>query len=78
MAAVAGGDDYELLFTCRPKAKGRLRAVVRQLGDVPITRIGTVTRGSAVVLRLPSGDRELPTGFEHFRSDVELSAPRAR
>jgi thiamine-monophosphate kinase len=66
-AALAGGDDYELLFTARPTLRGRLRAVERQAGDLPITRIGVVTKGRQLVLRTASGDRELPAGFEHFR-----------
>jgi thiamine-monophosphate kinase len=60
-------DDYELLFTVRPSSKGRLRAVKSQAGDLPITRIGIVTKDRAVVLRTASGERELPAGFEHFR-----------
>ena len=66
-AALAGGDDYELLFTVRPAWRGRLRAVRRQAGDLPITKIGVVTRETGVILRSPSGDRDLPAGFEHFR-----------
>ena len=61
-------DDYELLFTARPSWKGRLRAVKSQAGDLPITRIGTVTKDRRVVLRDTSGDRDLPAGFEHFRT----------
>ena len=60
-------DDYELLFTSRPAWKGRLRAVKSQAGDLPITRIGLVTKGGGVVLRTASGERELPAGYEHFR-----------
>jgi thiamine-monophosphate kinase len=60
-------DDYELLFTSRPAWKGRLRAVRSQAGDLPITRIGLVTKGGGVVLRTGSGERDLPTGYEHFR-----------
>ena len=60
-------DDYELLFTVPPSWKGRLRAVKSQAGDLPITRIGIVTKGGGVIVRTPSGDRELPAGFEHFR-----------
>jgi thiamine-monophosphate kinase len=66
-AALAGGDDYELLFTVRPAWRGRLRAVRRQTGDLPITKIGVVTRETGVSLRSLSGDRDLPAGFEHFR-----------
>jgi len=65
--AIAGGDDYELLFTARPSLKGRLREVKRLVGDLPITRIGVVTKESRLVLRSSSGERDLPSGFEHFR-----------
>jgi len=67
-AAVAGGDDYELFFTLRPSWRGRLRGVQRHLADLPITRIGTVTKERRFVVRTPGGDRPLPEGYEHFRS----------
>ena len=67
IASLAGGDDYELLFTVRRTHRGRLRAVQKLIGDVPITRIGIVTRERRVILRVHDGARELPTGFEHFR-----------
>ena len=66
-AALAGGDDYELLFTVRPLWRGRLRAVRRLAGDLPITRIGVVTRDTQLIMRSAAGDRDLPAGFEHFR-----------
>ena len=66
-AALAGGDDYELLFTVRPLWRGRLRAVRRLAGDLPITRIGVVTRDRQLIVRSAAGDRDLPAGFEHFR-----------
>jgi thiamine-monophosphate kinase len=67
-ATLAAGDDYELLFTVRPSRKGRLRAVRGQLGDLPITRIGVVTRARELRVREAGLLRELPLGFEHFRS----------
>jgi thiamine-monophosphate kinase len=66
-AALGGGDDYELLFTVRPRHRGRLRGARRRIGDLPITRIGVVTRGSSLTARDVSGCHELPPGFEHFR-----------
>jgi thiamine-monophosphate kinase len=65
--ALAGGDDYELLFTVRPAQRGRLRTVLRQLGDLRVTRIGVVTKACDVLLRGASGPRQLPPGYEHFR-----------
>ena len=66
-AALASGDDYELLFTARPAWRGRLQAVRSRAGDLPITRIGVVTRGTQVTLKTATEERDLPAGFEHFR-----------
>ena len=64
---VAGGDDYELLFTVRPSQRGRLRTVTRQLGTLRVTRIGVVTKDTALVVRTSDGTRPLPHGYEHYR-----------
>jgi thiamine-monophosphate kinase len=66
LAAAAGGDDYELLFTVRPSQRGRFRGALRLMRDLPITRIGSVAKGTGVVLRGPDGERPMPAGFEHF------------
>ena len=69
-AAITGGDDYELLFTVRPRTRGRLKAAARG-GDTPLTRIGVCTADRAVVLRCgagaQAGDRPMPSGYSHFR-----------
>jgi thiamine-monophosphate kinase len=65
--ALRGGDDFELVFTARPRQAGRLRNVRRQLGDLPITRIGVVTRAPRLLIKDQRGERELPEGYEHFR-----------
>jgi thiamine-monophosphate kinase len=67
VAALSGGDDYELLVTVRPAHRGRLRAVRGSLGDLPITRIGVMTKDTRLTLSTPDGERELPHGFRHFR-----------
>ena len=72
--AISAGDDYELLFTSRPSQRGRLRNVRRQAGDLPITKIGVVTKGTDVLLRDERGTREMPRGYEHFGSSVRLQA----
>jgi len=70
MAALGGGDDYELVFTASPKLRGRLRAVGRH-GGVAITRIGSCTKESTVELTdsVDGGQTSvpLPRGFGHFR-----------
>jgi thiamine-monophosphate kinase len=66
-AAVAGGEDYELLFTVGARRRRALAAVLRQAGGLPCTRIGTVTAARALVLRRAAGTEPLPAGFAHFR-----------
>jgi thiamine-monophosphate kinase len=66
MASLAGGDDYELLFTARPAQRGRLREVRKLLGALPMTRIGTAIRDRRVTVRTLAGEQDLPRGFEHF------------
>jgi thiamine-monophosphate kinase len=65
-AAVAGGDDYELLIAVPKRAGGRFATVQRQARGVALTRIGELTRERGA--RLLRGGREepLPTGFVHF------------
>jgi thiamine-monophosphate kinase len=65
--ALGGGDDYELLFTVRASQRGRLRAVRQQLGALPVTRIGVVTKERDLVVQTPDGPGTLPEGFEHYR-----------
>jgi thiamine-monophosphate kinase len=70
LAALGGGDDYELVFTASPRLRGRLRAVARH-GDVPLTRIGVCTPERELRLRGEIEGRPyeapLPPGFSHFR-----------
>jgi thiamine-monophosphate kinase len=64
--AVAGGDDYELLFTVPRKRRRQLAAVVRHAHGVAVTHIGLVTREPGA--RLRRGDRVEAVGgsFTHF------------
>jgi thiamine-monophosphate kinase len=69
--AICAGDDYELIFTVRPRTQRRLAAAERR-GGAPITRIGRCTAEPGVTLRLPGGAvpidvAALPHGFRHFR-----------
>ena len=63
--ALSGGDDYELLFTVRPRTRRRLRTVA-QHGGVAITRIGECTADRAVVVRRGGTAVPMPDGFTHF------------
>lgn len=63
--ALHGGEDYELLFAAPPGKR-----VPKQIGGVPLTEIGRVTRSRKIFLRTgPNRVHELkPRGWEHFRS----------
>lgn len=64
--ALDGGEDFELLFTVRPRDASKLP---REVGGVPATRIGEIT-GARGKLRIVEGGRERvlkPAGFEHFK-----------
>lgn len=65
-AALAGGDDYELLFAVPKRRRGRLRSVIGHARGVSITRIGEVTTGRSIEIEGPAGRIPLPTGFDHF------------
>jgi thiamine-monophosphate kinase len=70
VAAVSRGDDYELMFTVRPRLRGRLRTAASQAG-IALTRIGICNDSGQVVLRRGKGaavvDEPMPHGFGHFR-----------
>ncbi|MDP1568578.1 MAG: thiamine-phosphate kinase [Vicinamibacterales bacterium] len=66
---LAGGEDYELLLAVPPKWRGRLRNARRHAAEPGLTRIGTLTKDRALVVRRADGEGPLPDGFEHFRRD---------
>ena len=75
-AALAGGEDYELAFTSPPAFRGRLRHVRRQIGGLPITPIGVVTKERDVLLRRNGSSEPLPRGYEHFAAGSSTAAAR--
>lgn len=68
LSAMSGGDDYELLFTVRPRLRGRLKAVFRH-GGTPVTRIGVCTNDGRLGIRSSASTDIIPVpgGFSHFR-----------
>ena len=67
IAALGGGDDYELLFAVAPKSGGALRSVSRHVADPPLTKIGVFTKDPRELVIVRAGREEaLPEGFEHF------------
>lgn len=67
-ALLAGGDDYELLFTAAPGSRREIVALSARL-HLAISRIGRIAQGSGVTVLDESGAPiALPAkGFEHFR-----------
>jgi len=59
--AIAGGDDYELLFTAPVDKRTAIEAAVRDSG-VPVTEIGTVETGQVVVILGQNGN---PLALKH-------------
>jgi thiamine-monophosphate kinase len=64
---LAGGDDYELCFTAPVERRDAVLAAGAS-GGVGVTRIGTINRTSALVVR-DADDNPMPigkTGYDHF------------
>lgn len=67
IAAVRGGDDYELLFAVAAKSGGALRSIARHVADPALTKIGVFTNDPRALVIVRAGKEEaLPEGFEHF------------
>ncbi|HYN84745.1 MAG TPA: thiamine-phosphate kinase [Pyrinomonadaceae bacterium] len=66
--ALHGGEDFELLFTVRPRDVSRLP---ESLSGVAVTRVGEIreAREGVRLLRGRRATRLRPRGFEHFRRD---------
>jgi thiamine-monophosphate kinase len=66
-AALAGGDDYELLFTASPRHRTAFEGLAQKL-DLPLTRIGAIqaTPGIRVVDANGAEIRPKRTGWQHF------------
>jgi len=64
---IAGGDDYELLFTAPPAAAERIAALATKLA-LPLTRIGRIADHAGLIVRDTHGAplRDLPRGYDHF------------
>jgi thiamine-monophosphate kinase len=64
--ALHGGEDFELLFTVRPRVAARLPL---RLGGVPLTRIGEVREAHEGIRISHGGRAEMlrPSGFDHFK-----------
>ena len=68
-APLAGGDDYELLFSVDPARIADLVGDCAAAGQA-VTEIGRLVDTSGIRLLYPDGQlsEEIPDGFDHFRS----------
>ena len=67
IAAVRGGDDYELLVAVPPKSGGAMRSLRRHVAAPPLTKIGVFTKDPLELVIERGGKQDaLPEGFEHF------------
>jgi thiamine-monophosphate kinase len=66
---LAGGDDYELVFTATPAARAAVERAAAH-SATPVTRIGQVTAARALVLRDAGGAVVANTfsSFDHFKT----------
>lgn len=66
---LAGGDDYELLFTAPPAAAAQVAAAARECG-VPVTRIGRIEASPELRLVDAQGHPVAQTfgAFDHFKT----------
>ena len=66
---LAGGDDYELVFTAAAERRAQIDALSHRLG-LPLTRVGQITDEPAGTLNLrePDGTLSRPArrGYDHF------------
>jgi thiamine-monophosphate kinase len=64
---LAGGDDYELVFTAAPTTRGGIEALSRELG-LRLTLIGSIQKGPTALQVLDAAGRRLEPrrAFDHF------------
>jgi thiamine-monophosphate kinase len=69
LCALAGGDDYELLFTAPAQRRDAVAAAARGVGAA-VSRIGRIDAEPGLRLIDAGGQRIIDTfsGFDHFRS----------
>jgi len=71
--SLAGGDDYELLFTAPASSRSKVLAAASSADHVPMTRIGTVT-ATADLTVLDEAGRRVETrlqAFDHFAPQTQ-------
>ena len=64
---LAGGDDYELVFTARPERRAQIESLSKGLG-LALARVGSIQKGEAklAVLDRAGKPMRVERGFDHF------------
>jgi thiamine-monophosphate kinase len=68
--ALAGGEDYELLFTLPHEDVNKLKIESITKTGQPVTQIGVITAKKGLRLRSENGRSKIlqkPMGFNHFQ-----------
>ena len=65
--AIAGGEDYRLLFTAKPVAREKIQELAAHAVGGKLFRVGTIVDGQGVVLSADGHDRRIDfQGYDHF------------
>lgn len=67
LQVLAGGDDYELVFTARQERRAEIEILSREL-TLALARVGSIQKGEATLQVLDAARRAMPLGrgFDHF------------
>jgi thiamine-monophosphate kinase len=64
--AIAGGEDYELLFAVAPRLRRRFLNTAGRGHRIPVTCVGKLTAEPGAWMTSGGERRALPSGFTHF------------
>ena len=67
LAALTGGEDYELLFSVPPRRRRAFFAAVARAGRLACTKIGRLTKERGAWLDRDGQQERLPEGFAHYQ-----------
>jgi thiamine-monophosphate kinase len=67
---LAGGDDYELVFTAPQAHRGEIEALGAELA-LRLSRVGSIQRGDPKLVLLDASGAQMaaPRGYDHFAAD---------
>jgi thiamine-monophosphate kinase len=68
---LSDSDDYELILTCAPVNVEKIRSIITDISDIPITEIGRITKAREKIQIInPDGRKQsvMPSGWDHFKT----------